>query len=94
MLTKTRGSELGNLLAMLIGFLVVALFSGLHNDVWQLLHPNVEHAVLWKPEWLPTIEFPWRIAFGTVITFLVAVLFRTPDAQIQAAQEHIQAHSA
>ncbi len=39
MLTKTRGSERGNLIAMIAGFVVVAIFSGLHNDLWRLLHP-------------------------------------------------------
>jgi SSS family transporter len=85
LLTRGRGNERGNLIAMLCGFLVVALLSGLHNDVWALLHPNIPHAVLWKPAWLPTIEFPWRIAFGSVVTFAVALCFRTPAGQIESA---------
>jgi hypothetical protein len=32
-----------------------------------------------RPEWMPVIEFPWRIMFGTVTTFAVAMLFRTPQ---------------
>jgi hypothetical protein len=28
------------------------------------------------PAWLPRIEFPWRIAFGAVVTFAVAVCFK------------------
>lgn len=87
LLTRGRGSERGNLIAMACGFLVVAVLSGLHNDIWALLHPDVPHAILWKPAWLPTIEFPWRIAFGTVVTFAVAVCFRTPAAQIELADE-------
>ena len=39
LLTKRRGSEAGNLFAMICGFLVVAVLSGLHNDLWTLLHP-------------------------------------------------------
>ena len=85
LLTRGRGNERGNLIAMLCGFLVVALLSGLHNDIWALLHPLTPHAVLWKPAWLPTIEFPWRIAFGTVVTFFVALCFRTPASQIASA---------
>ncbi len=80
LLTRERGSERGNLIAMACGFVVVALLSGLHNDIWALLHPPVDGGqppVLWKPSWLPTIEFPWRVAFGSVVTFCVAICFRT-----------------
>jgi len=37
MLTKTRGSERGNLVAMACGFIAVTFLSGLHNDLWNLL---------------------------------------------------------
>jgi SSS family transporter len=85
LLTRGRGSERGNLVAMACGFVVVALLSGLHNDLWALLHPSTPDAVLWKPAWLPKIEFPWRVAFGSVVTFLVALGFRTPEEQILTA---------
>jgi len=92
LLTKRRGNEAGNLIAMVLGFLVVAILSGLHNDLWALCHP-VAHgqppAVLWKPAWLPVIEFPWRVFFGTVVTFAVAVCFPTPENQVRAAEEHV-----
>lgn len=73
--TKTRGSDLGNGIAMLAGFLVVAYLSGLDSDVCTLFGSSG----LTRPEWMPTIEFPWRILFGTVVTFLVAMGFRTPE---------------
>ena len=66
-----RGNCNGNALAMIAGFLVVGLLSGLHNDLWNL----VTGSKLWEPEWLPVIEFPWRIMFGTVTTFAIAVCF-------------------
>ena len=105
--TRGRGNDRGNVLAMLISFLFVVILSGLHNDVWQLLHPHawvvakwapvwivggiepalyvpiIQRDVLWLPEWLPTIEFPWRVLFGTVASFAVAVCFRTPAEQIE-----------
>jgi Na+/proline symporter len=93
LLTRRRGSEKGNLLAMLAGFIAVALLSGLHNDLWALSHPasasGVPQALLWKPFWLPTIEFPWRIAFGTVVTAAVALLFKTPESQLALAEAHL-----
>ena len=94
LLTKRRGNETGNLCAMLAGFLAVALLSGLHNDVWALLHPSpgASHPLpaLWAPAWLPRCEFPWRIAIGTVVTFCVALGFRTPEAQLAAAAAHLR----
>ncbi len=92
LLTKRRGSEAGNLFAMMCGFLVVAVLSGLHNDLWILLHPNIAgsgHQALWAPPWLPRIEFPWRIAFGAVVTFAVAVCFKTPEPQVRSAEEYL-----
>ncbi len=98
MLTRTRGDNRGNLIAMLAGFIFVAILSGLHNDIWALLHPTLAGAEklppLWKPEWLPAIEFPWRIMFGTFLTFGIAVCFRTPSAQIDAARAHVAKHAA
>ena len=93
LLTRRRGSETGNLVAMSAGFVCVALLSGLHNDLWTLAHPaaaaGVPVAPLWAPPWLPRIEFPWRIAFGSVVTFTIAALFRTPEEQLQIAQAHL-----
>jgi SSS family transporter len=94
LLTKRRGNETGNLVAMLAGFAAVAVLSGLHNDLWTLLHPvsaqNAAIPPLWAPDWLPRIEFPWRIAFGSVVTFSVALLFPTPEAQLHAAASHLE----
>ena len=28
--------------------------------------------------WLPAIAFPWRVTVGTLATFMVGCLFRTP----------------
>lgn len=71
--TKTRGSDTGNVIAMIAGFVVVAYLSGLDMDVMGL----VGGKGLPRPEWMPVIEFPWRIMFGTVTTFGVALMFRT-----------------
>ena len=97
MLTRSRGNNRGNLLAMICGFIFVAILSGLHNDVWALLHPasiTGQQAVpLWKPDWLPVIEFPWRITCGTLLTIAVAICFRTPRGQIEQAAAHLATHT-
>jgi SSS family solute:Na+ symporter len=88
MLTKSRGSNTGNILAMIVAFIAVCILSGVHNSLWQIIHNNTT-AILWKPAWLPEIAFPWRIAFGSVITFVIAVLFPTPQSQRELARAHV-----
>ena len=73
MLTKTRGNNRGNILAMIIGFIVVAILSGLPNKIAELFGGKLYA----QPDWLPLMEFPWWICFGTIVTFSAAILFRT-----------------
>jgi Na+/proline symporter len=89
MTTKGRGSCAGNLIAMLAGFVVVAILSNLLNDVAAMFGTRLYE----PPAWLPIIEFPWRIAFGTVVTYAVAVCFCTPDAQIETMRAGIATHA-
>jgi Na+/proline symporter len=73
MLTKTRGNCFGNITAMITGFAVVTILSGLPNSIAKMFG-----AVAYtQPSWLPVMEFPWWICSGTIVTFLVAILFRT-----------------
>jgi Na+/proline symporter len=71
--TKRRGNNLGNVLAMVIGFLFVAIISNLLNAIAGIFG-RIAYV---KPDWLPAVEFPWWIFFGTIVTFSVAILFRT-----------------
>ena len=89
MTTKTRGSCTGNLLAMLAGFIAVAILSNLPNDLAKMFGGQLYES----PTWLPVIEFPWRIAFGTVVTYAVAVCFRTSNAQIETMREGMLKHA-
>jgi solute:Na+ symporter, SSS family len=73
MLTKGRGNNLGNIMAMIIGFIVVAILSGLPNGIAGIFGTKLYT----QPNWLPLMEFPWWICFGTMVTFFVAILFRT-----------------
>src|SRR5947209_20301556 len=75
-LTKSRGNNHGNILAMVIGFIVVAILSGLPNNLAALFGTTVYQ----QPSWLPVMEFPWWICFGTIVTFFLAILFRTDQA--------------
>lgn len=73
MFTKRRGNDLGNVIAMILGFIVVAILSGLPNKIAGIFGGQLYT----QPSWLPVMEFPWWIFFGTVVTFSVAILFRT-----------------
>ena len=86
MTTRTRGSPAGNMLAMIAGFAVVAFFSNLPNDLARMFGAQLYT----PPDWMPVIEFPWRIAFGTVTTYAVAVLFRTPELQVLEEEAEIR----
>lgn len=74
--TKTRGSDVGNGIAMVTGFLAVMYLSGLDKDFMGLFGAQG----LPRPDWFPIIEFPWRIMFGTIVTVLVALCFKTSTA--------------
>jgi SSS family transporter len=73
MLTKSRGNNFGNIVAMIIGFIVVAILSGLPNNIAETFAGKLYT----QPNWLPVMKFPWWICFGTIVTFTVAVLFKT-----------------
>jgi solute:Na+ symporter, SSS family len=84
MLTKRRGRDFGNVLAMIIGFIVVAILSGLPNAIGRIVTgagPE-QYPVYPQPAWLPVMEFPWWICFGTIATFSVAVLFKTDHDRV------------
>jgi SSS family solute:Na+ symporter len=70
--TKSRGSELGNGIAMAAGIGAVAILSDLPNAVWRMVAGGPLYSNF---EWMPVIEFPWRIMFGTLVTVAVALCF-------------------
>lgn len=70
--TKNRGSETGNLIAMITGIVFVAFLSNLPNDLWKMFGGEMLYR---NPAWLPMIEFPWRIMAGTLATLAVALCF-------------------
>jgi SSS family transporter len=71
-LTKSRGSDLGNCIAMVIGFCVVALLTGMPNQVLELCGAKPIASL----KTILVISFPWRIMFGAITTMAVASLFK------------------
>lgn len=74
--TRNRGSEAGNLLAMVAGIVAVAYLSNLPNQIWKMI-TGVELYTNFAA--LPIIEFPWRIMAGTLVTTAVALCFKRSD---------------
>ncbi len=68
MLTKRRGNDLGNAIGMVTSFVIIFLISG--------LIPLPEEIT----KYIPSIAFPWRVTFGTLITFGIAFCFSTKKA--------------
>jgi SSS family transporter len=73
--TKSRGNDLGNLIAMTAGFFAVAFLSNLPNELFHMIAGKNLYE---NASWFPVIEFPWRIMFGTLVTAAIALCFRTP----------------
>lgn len=78
--TKTRGSDLGNVIAMIAGFAAVVFMS--NGDLQRFAGFTTTGADGAKVPAL-VLAFPWRITLGTLVTFLVAVCFRTPEAKVR-----------
>lgn len=43
----------------------------------------------WLPYWWPKISWPWFVLVGALTTLSVGILFRTPQARIEAAKRHV-----
>ena len=77
MLTKTRGTDAGNVLAVTCGLIGILVLSG---ECFDLLNMCISSHYL-PPHWMPTVNWPWFTAIGSLITFGIAVLFPTPQSK-------------
>lgn len=71
--TKTRGNDLGNIIAMILGFLAVAYMSGVDLMLLDTFLPLEQP----RPARELILAFPWRITFGCFVTVFFALLFTT-----------------
>ncbi len=69
-LTRHRGSDRGNVIAMIAGLFVTCLLSGVPQDLARVM--GHESGIL--QTWI-VIEFPWRVFFGTLVTFGIGICF-------------------
>ncbi|WP_148205233.1 sodium:solute symporter [Candidatus Methylacidiphilum infernorum] len=72
MLTDNRGSDLGNVVAMIMGFLAVLVLSGIPAFDFQAYENKRALPFL---HFFPHIAYPWRIGIGSLVTFCIGLLF-------------------
>jgi SSS family transporter len=86
MLTRTRGRDGANVIAMLLGMTAVLVLCKVEIQ-------GIVNFGLLMPDWWPQISWPWFVLVGCTVTFFVAVLFPTPAAQLLKADAHVATHT-
>ena len=98
MLTKTRGNDRTNIVAMLVSIALVLLVGRveipwfdvgglLQHGTWELTVVNLGS---WLPPGFPHVAFSWWVFIGCVVCFLVSSIFRTPAGQLERAKLQLQ----
>ena len=80
MLTRNRGSDLGNIVAVTCGLFVTILLGGNGN--------------FWNVAALPKVSFTWFAMIGALVVFVIGALFRTPDYVLESAERTAEAAEA
>jgi SSS family transporter len=80
MLTRRRGSDVGNMIAITLGLAATIYLGGLHIDLLTLI--GLEDVASPPPV---KISFTWFALIGAVVVFAVGVLFRTPQHVLDEA---------
>jgi SSS family transporter len=81
MLTRSRGSDTGNMIAITIGLLVTIYLGNLHVDFLNLLGlERLAHPAPIK------VSFTWFALIGAVVVFTVGLLFKTPAPRLASAR--------
>ena len=81
MLTRRRGSDTGNIIAITLGLITTIYLGGLHVDMLNLF--GVGHWVSPPPI---KVSFTWFALIGASVVFAVGVLFRTPQDVLDVAR--------
>ncbi len=84
MLTRSRGSDAGNLIAVTVGLVTIFVASGRFFDLCDYVWPSAAPSM---PSGWPRIEFTWYALIGALATLSVGGLFRTPAAAVERARQ-------
>jgi SSS family transporter len=88
MLTRRRGSDAGNIIAITAGLVVTIVLGGLHVDFANLIAGATGSGAHYRlPAYIPKVAFTWFALIGAVVVFVVGLLFRTPEAVLERARE-------
>lgn len=91
MLTKNRGSDTGNIIAVTIGLITTIVLGELHITIANMLAPLFGMpGNLTAPAWLPKVSFTWFAMIGALVVFAVGVLFPTPPHVLEEARRREQ----
>ncbi len=98
MLTKSRGSDRTNIVAMLLAIVAVLMAGRVKLPGFDLVSLCTHGQLRWidwnlggwlPPNW-PSIAGPWWVFIGCVVCFLVSVTFKTPQRQILRSEGHLR----
>jgi SSS family transporter len=88
MLTRRRGSDVGNMIAITVGLVVVIVLGELHVTLANLVSSMLGGPANFKrSSWLPKVAFTWFAMIGAVVVFVVGMMFRTPDDVLETAKQ-------
>jgi Na+/proline symporter len=92
LLTKGRGSDAGNVLALAAGLLATVVVGQLNITVLNTVAPVFGiHRTFEQPAGIPEVSFTWWPMIGALVVFCVGVLFRTPRRVLESAVRHAEA---
>jgi hypothetical protein len=101
MLTRSRGSDGMNVVAMVVGITSVLVLCKITIPAFDVLAlftgkivPAEWNFGWFMPDWWPKIAWPWFVFVGCVVTLAISILFRTPASQIAAAKAHVASASS
>lgn len=80
MLTRSRGSDLGNIIAISVGLITTILMGGLHIDLLNLFGFELQ-----PPKF--KIAFTWFALIGSTVVFVIGLFFRTPESALAYARQ-------
>ena len=96
MLTRNRGSDGVNVVAMIAGISAVLILCKVTIPAFDLpalftgkIVPAQWNFGWFMPDWWPKIAWPWFVFVGCVVTLAISALVRTPQTQIAAADAHV-----
>ena len=96
MLTRNRGSDGVNVVAMIAGISAVLVLCKVTIPAFDLpalftgkIVPAQWNFGWFMPDWWPKIAWPWFVFVGCVVTLAISALVRTPQTQIAAADAHV-----